>query len=295
MFQSSVERMQSDASLDLVQFFQDAVLSWYTVHKRDLPWRRTDDPYKIMVSEIMLQQTQVDRVIPKYVEFLSLFPTAEALATAKLRDVLSVWSGLGYNRRALYLQQAAREVVARGTFPSEEKELRTLHGIGAYTAHAIQAFAFHEDVAVIDTNIRRIASRLFFAGVGTIDGIDTIVAQSVPAQRGTDWNNALMDFGSLVCTTASPQCAVCPLRPGCTAYAQGTQDRFLRIAPPQKRFEGSRRQIRGLILKQLNNKAQSIKDLSNSLKKPEHLVADVVQELTKEKLVVHKRGKVTLP
>lgn len=202
-----------------------ALLDWFSVFGRDLPWRHTRDPYRIMVSEIMLQQTQVDRVIPKYHAFLEAFPTLEALAAAPTADVIRAWSGLGYNRRAVNMQRAARAVLDEygGQFPRDAAALLRLPGIGPYTAGAIACFAFEQDVAFMDTNIRRVVRRLF-AGpeasepIGDARLLDLAQA-AVPAGRGWPWNQAIMELGALVCTAAAPACWRCPVNAHCRAYA----------------------------------------------------------------------------
>jgi len=271
--------------------FQDLILAWYGANKRDLPWRKTDDPYRILVSEIMLQQTQVDRVIPKYLAFLEQFPGVRALAEARTSDVLKLWSGLGYNRRAVSLQKAAQIVSQRG-WPDE---LAVLPGIGPYTSAAVSAFAFNKDVPVVDTNIRRIFSRHFFAGKGMAEAIDAKVAEQIPHGRSRDWNNALMDFGSLVCTAAAPSCTACPVRGSCAAFKAGTHDYF-RAAPPQKKFEGSRRQYRGRVLKLLTEKERlTLTALKKALGRPQAFVDGIVAELEKDGLVVRSPEGVALP
>jgi A/G-specific adenine glycosylase len=270
--------------------FQPSILSWYAKHKRDLPWRKTEDPYKILVSEIMLQQTQVDRVIPKYLAFLQKFPTPRKLAEAETAEVLRLWSGLGYNRRAVNLQKAAQIVAQRG-WPDE---LSVLPGIGPYTSAAVSAFAFNKDVPVIDTNIRRIFSRYLFRGKGTAEQIDAAVAEHIPLGKSRDWNNALMDFGSSICTASSPGCSSCPLRNDCTAFKAGTTE-YLKIAPPQKKFEGSRRQVRGRIVKLLTLEPLTVAVLQKRLEKPAALVTDVLAELERDGLVMRKAGRVSLP
>lgn len=291
-------RNRSISSLT-VSSFQCSILSWYKKNKRDLPWRRTDDPYKILVSEVMLQQTQVDRVVPKYEAFLKQFPTVRALANARTADVITLWSGLGYNRRAVYVQKCARAVMESGEkFPKEAGALQELPGIGPYTSRAIQTFAFHQDVPVIDTNIRRIFSRCFFAGKGTKEKIDAAVAHAVPKGKGTIWNNALMDFGSLVCTASAPRCTACPLKNLCTAFAKGNQERYLKIAPPQSKFSGSRRQYRGrvlLLLKNSKNHPMDVRTACLLLRKPKKFVERILCELEKDGLVVRKSGKILLP
>jgi A/G-specific adenine glycosylase len=200
---------------------RDGLLGWFKEHARDLPWRRTRDPYAILVSEVMLQQTQVDRVLPYYTRFLERFPTVEDLANAATSDVIRIWAGLGYNRRAVNLQRAARAVVDElgGTFPDNPADLKKLPGIGAYTAGAIAAFAHERDVAFLDTNMRRVVSRVIF-GTESARESDAIEAASalVPPGLGWTWNQALIEFGALQCTARRPACIVCPLRDDCAAY-----------------------------------------------------------------------------
>ena len=279
-------------------FVQSRILDWYASHKRKLPWRETDNPYAILVSEIMLQQTQVDRVIPKYTAFLQRFPTPQALAAAQTSDVITLWSGLGYNRRAIALQKAAQHICMKKTFPSTTEELQTLPGIGPYTARAVLSFAFHKDVPVVDTNIRRIFSRHFFAGKGTPATIDKKVTALLPLGRSTDWNNALMDFGSLLCTANNPQCHSCPLQKSCTAYKKGTQHTYLKIAPPQPTFIGSRRQHRGIILrilKEAQDNTASFVIIQKTLKKPSTYVESILNDLQKDQLIVRDQALVSLP
>ncbi|OGH74088.1 MAG: hypothetical protein A3C90_02260 [Candidatus Magasanikbacteria bacterium RIFCSPHIGHO2_02_FULL_51_14] len=178
------------------------ILKWYTTNRRDLPWRHTRDPYKILVSEIMLQQTQVDRVVPKYHAFLKRFPKVEKLARAKTSSVIKEWAGLGYNRRALYLQRAAQKVMLDygGEFPRLKHELKKLPGVGEYTARAILCFAFGEPVAMLDTNHRKVYRHVFFRGkemsdVELLKRADRLVAQ-LPQTTVYDWNQALMDYGA---------------------------------------------------------------------------------------------------
>jgi len=200
---------------------RDGLLGWFKEHARDLPWRHTRDPYAILVSEVMLQQTQVDRVLPYYTRFLEQFPTVEALAAAATSDVIRIWSGLGYNRRAVNLQRAARAVVDElgGSFPDDPTELKKLPGIGAYTAGAIAAFAHERDVAFLDTNMRRVISRVIF-GSESVRESDAIEAAHtlLPRGEGWAWNQALIEFGALQCTARRPACIICPLREECAAY-----------------------------------------------------------------------------
>jgi A/G-specific adenine glycosylase len=206
--------------------FQRRLLAWYRRHGRDLPWRRTREPYRILVSEIMLQQTQVDRVLPKYRQFLDRYPTLEALASAPVADVRRLWYPLGYNVRPLRLHAIARETLARygGRLPDSADTLRQLPGIGRYTAGAILAFAHGRDVAVLDTNVRRVLGRVFLGPrrLRRLRGEKTLwdlAERLVPRGRGYDFNQALMDFGATWCTPRRPQCAPCPMRGFCATFA----------------------------------------------------------------------------
>ena len=202
-----------------------ALLEWFAGYGRDLPWRHTRDPYRIMVSEIMLQQTQVDRVIPKYLAFLELFPSLDALAVAPTAEVIRAWAGLGYNRRAVNMQRAARAVLEAysGQFPRDMAALLKLPGIGPYTAGAIACFAFEQDVAFIDTNIRRVVQRLFVgpeeSGAAGEARLLAIARDAVPAGQGWAWNQTIMELGALICTAAAPSCWRCPVQAHCRAYA----------------------------------------------------------------------------
>jgi A/G-specific adenine glycosylase len=237
---------------------RDGLLDWFTEHARDLPWRRTRDPYAILVSEFMLQQTQVDRVLPYYTRFLELFPTVEDLATAATSDVIRIWSGLGYNRRAVNLQRAARVVVDElgGSFPDDPAELKKLPGIGAYTAGAIAAFAYERDVAFLDTNMRRVISRVIFGAESAreSDAIDAANAL-VPPGNGWSWNQALIEFGALQCTARRPACIICPLRGECAAYPTMQVALQLKSARTRRtkteRFESTTRFYRGRIVEAL--------------------------------------------
>lgn len=202
---------------------QHTILRWYRRHGRDLPWRRTRDPYAILVSEVMLQQTQVDRVKPKYRAWMRNFPTVGRLARVSLKNIMRVWSGLGYNRRAVYLRQAARAVatIHHGRFPTTVDELKKLPGVGPYTAGAVAAFAFGQRVDIIDTNVRRVISRLFFglAGPSSPPQLRRQVIELVPrGQAAGEWHHALMDLGARICTSRRPACPRCPVRSWCRAY-----------------------------------------------------------------------------
>lgn len=203
--------------------FQQRLLKWYEEHGRDLPWRKTSDPYHILVSEVMLQQTQVDRVIPKYREFLERYPSFERLADAPITEVKKTWYPLGYNVRPERLHSIARETVARygGQLPKEPNELLSFKGIGRYTAGAIRSFAFNEDAPILDTNVSRVLHRVFVGGGDPKSRRAMLWELSealIPQGRGYDFNQAIMDFGALLCTARDPYCLLCPMKSFCKAY-----------------------------------------------------------------------------
>jgi A/G-specific adenine glycosylase len=202
--------------------FRQRLLTWYRRHGRDLPWRKTGDPYHILVSEIMLQQTQVDRVLPKYAEWLGKYPSLDALAAAPEADVTATWYPLGYNIRPKRLQTIAREAVARygSRLPSDEATLLSFKGIGAYTAGAIRSFAFRERAAILDTNVARVLFRVFVArGDAKSHAMKrhlwAVSEVLVPRRDVFDFNQALMDLGAMVCVARNPKCLVCPMARSC--------------------------------------------------------------------------------
>jgi len=211
-------------------------LTWYDRHRRDLPWRENRDPYRVWVSEIMLQQTRVETVIPYYRRFLERFDTVEALAAAEVGEMLALWSGLGYYRRGRQMHAAAREIVARGEFPRTPEELATLPGIGEYTAAAVASIAFGVAVPVLDGNVERVLSRLLASAEDpkkrTVRRRLSAAAGKLldPARPG-DSNQALMELGATVCTPLRPTCLLCPLREGCRGAAQGRPEAY----PPARR------------------------------------------------------------
>ncbi len=236
---------------------KDALLAWYRANGRDLPWRSTNDPYAILVSEVMLQQTQVPRVVPRYVEWLERWPTAGALASASLADVIRSWQGLGYNRRAVNLHRAAQVVVERG-WPDD---LTELPGVGPYTAAAIACFAFGHDVVPEDTNVQRIRARTGLEFDGAC-------------------GQALMDLGATVCLARIPRCGVCPLAADCPS-------RGLRFEPARKQgpFEGSFRQRRARTLRLVAESPRALADLD----------LEVVRSLVADGLVVVDGDLAELP
>lgn len=208
-----------------------ALLAWYSAEKRDLPWRQTRDPYAIWVSEVMLQQTQVETVVPYYTGWMQRFPTVSALAQAPIDDVLNAWEGLGYYRRAHGLHNAARQLVEAGrdALPESVVELEALPGIGPYTARAIAAIAFGQDVLALDGNLRRVLARLFDVtlDISTAEGERTLrrLGESLlPDGRADDFNQAMMDLGATVCLARAPRCLACPVREMCAAFEAGAQD-----------------------------------------------------------------------
>jgi len=233
--------------------FRRRVFDWYELHRRALPWRDVTDPYAVLVSEVMLQQTGVDRVILIYKEFLERFPTFGALADAPRREVLRAWAGLGYNRRAVHLHECAQVIVREheGHLPDDAAMLRRLPGIGPYTTAAILSFAFHRDVPTVDTNIRRVLGRITFGHPVGDRELAAVATRLVPAGRSSDWNQALMDFGSLQCVSVNPRCLICPLLDLCATVAQ-TDDTSApparRIAERAEQYLGSRRFYRGRIV-----------------------------------------------
>ena len=211
----------------------DRLLAWYEVEARDLPWRRTRDPYAILVSEVMLQQTRVETVIPYYVRFLRAYPTVGALAGAPIDDVLKLWEGLGYYRRAHNLHRAVREIGARhsGTVPADLALLRALPGIGPYTAAAVTSIAFGGDEPVLDGNVVRVLTRVSCvaddaARASTRRTLADFARSLVPSGRAGDFNQAIMDLGARVCLPRRPRCDACPIERDCRAHRRGEESLF---------------------------------------------------------------------
>jgi A/G-specific adenine glycosylase len=207
------------------QRFRRVLLGWYRRNGRDLPWRRTSDPYHILVSEVMLQQTQVDRVVPKYHEWLDKYPSLEALASASEEEVSQAWRPLGYNIRPRRLQSIARESVARygGQLPSDHETLLSFKGIGAYTAGAIRSFAFRERAAILDTNVARVLFRVFVRrgdpkAHAMKKHLWAVSDALVPRKHVFDFNQALMDLGATICTARRPKCESCPMTSLCSSF-----------------------------------------------------------------------------
>ncbi len=211
--------------------FRQGLLHWYGLHKRDLPWRRTTDPYRIWISEIMLQQTRVAAVLPYYERFLTRFPSVESLADAPEQELLHAWAGLGYYSRARNAQKAARRIVELGRFPSDREGIRALPGIGEYTSAAVASIAFQIKAAALDGNVLRVLSRVT-AEPGDIGSTDVrarfrILADKLidPARPG-DFNQAMMELGATICLPSQPQCLLCPVEAQCKALRIGRQSEF---------------------------------------------------------------------
>lgn len=247
--------------------FQKTILGYYESHKRDLPWRNTRDPYAIMVSEVMLQQTQAERAAPFFAAFMKKFPTPQALAQASTAEVLKSWQGLGYNRRALNLKRAAEIITNEhaGNFPATIETIDALPGVGPYTAGAIGAFAFGIPSAFIETNIRTVYLHFFFRGKTKVhdEALLKVVEQTLPDRDVRGWYNALMDYGAMLKATV------------------GNPNIYSKSYTRQSKFKGSRRELRGAILR-LALQAGRItpKDFLNH--ESEFSAADIISELVKE-------------
>ena len=207
------------------------LLAWFDLHRRDLPWRRTRDPYRIWLSEVMLQQTRVETVLPFYNRFLERFPTVEDLAGAGIEEVLALWSGLGYYRRARQLHAAARRIAELGSFPSTLEGLLALPGVGAYTAAAVASIAFGVAAPVMDGNVERVLSRCLALGEDPKSGgarrqLLAAASELLDRERPGDSNQALMELGATLCSPRRPKCLLCPLRPGCRAAREGDPDLY---------------------------------------------------------------------
>lgn len=233
------------------------LLAWSATTRRDLPWRRTREPWAVLVAETMLQQTQVSRVAPRYEAFLERFPTPAACAAAPLGEVLVLWAGLGYNRRAAQLHRAAVVIMEDhgGVVPGDLDALRALPGVGPYTARAILAFAFERDVGVVDTNVARVSARRLGRTLRARE-VQEEADAVVPAGQGWAWNQALLDLGATVCTARAPSCGSCPIRAACAWRRQGCPSPdpavgSAGVSGGQSRFEGSDRQGRGRLVDHL--------------------------------------------
>jgi A/G-specific adenine glycosylase len=248
-----------------------ALLGWFAERRRDLPWRRTRDPWAVLVSELMLQQTQVARVLPRYEAFLDRWPTPAACAAAPQAEVVTAWAGLGYNRRAVNLHRCARAVVADhgGRLPDDLASLLALPGVGPYTARAVLAFAFERDhVGVLDTNAARLLARWTGRSLKPKEA-QAAADGAVPAGLGWAWNQAVLDLGATVCRARSPRCNECPVAAWCAWGRAGRPDPdpavgSAGVSGGQSRFEGSDRQGRGRLVDALRRGPVAAADLAGA-------------------------------
>jgi len=319
--------------------FHDELFVWWRQNGRVLPWREKlgekvvvegdlsqgelrerafktyfasslqRDPYKIVVAEVMLQQTQVERVLPKYEAWMECWPQLSDLATATLAEVLIFWQGLGYNRRARFLWLLAKEITGKrnGVWPTTEVELMQLPGIGRYTARALQSFAFGQQVGVVDTNVKRVLERVL--GVADSGNYFALADEVLPPDQADPWNQALMDFGALLCTARTPQCTVCPLQKICEVNAKAKKNGFANFAeflttqkPAVKkkiRFEDTDRFFRGRIVDTLRHRQFTVKKLEKMMEdefglsdKPRFL--RLITALEKEGIIQKTKGLVKI-
>lgn len=255
---------------------------------RDFPWRATRDPWLVLVSEVMLQQTSTGRVIERFERFVDMFPTPQVCATSPLAELLVEWQGLGYPRRCRNLHLAARVIVDDhgGAVPRDLDALLALPGVGPYTARAVLAFAFGDDAAVVDTNVARVLSRLSGEAL-TAKAAQAMADNLLPVGHAWEWNQVLMDFGATVCTARSPQCGQCPLEAQC-AYRGCGEDPAAGSAltsKPQARFEGSDRQARGRLMKRLGDGSVRHSDVAAVMQVDSERAARLLGALVSEGLV----------
>ena len=278
---------------------QEVLLRWAEGGLRDLPWRRTRDPWWILVAEVMLQQTGVARVVGPYERFCARFPTPAACAAAAPARVLELWAGLGYNRRALYLHAAASRITADGgRFPRTLEGLLALPGVGPYTARAVLALAFEHHVGVVDTNVGRLLARLAGRRLSRAEAQQT-ADRLVPAGQAWLWNQALFDLGATVCTRRAPACAQCPVQEHCTWRGEGPDpaDGSAGVSAAQPPFEGSDRQGRGRLVEALRlgpqpaAAAARLMDLESDPARAHRIIAS----LRRDGLVVERDGTLQLP
>ena len=260
------------------------LFSWYRNNKRTFSWRNTNDPWKIFLIEIISQQTQINRAEDYYKKFIKEFPTPESMARSSLKKVLELWSGLGYNNRAKRLYESSK-MLSESSFDSINPNFEILPGVGPYTKNAILSFAYGDSVLAIDTNLERIITRYF----GVDDAKDYLKRYSqslLKKVNSKDLNQAFMDFGSMVCTSLSPSCDICPLETECSKY-------FSKIKKSYQKFEGSNREIRGKVLKLLLNEDQiSKEELTNKLGEEEEKLNKALHGLQKDNLLIIKKNNI---
>lgn len=280
--------------------FVNEVLRWGAESRRDLPWRQTRDPWRVLVSELMLQQTQVARVIPKYEAFLDVFPNVVDCASGSAADVVKLWAGLGYNRRAINLHRCAVQIVSDhgGAVPSTLEELLNLSGIGPYTARAVLAFAFEIDVAVVDTNVARILARQS-ATTFSAKGVQAQADQLAPVGESWAWNQSMLDLGAMVCTKRSPSCGSCPVSQTCRWRGDGPDPASgsAGVGVKQSTFAGSDRQGRGRLVDRLRTSSVLAVELAEVMGWPTdpERAQQVANGLLADGLAVEDAGVFRLP
>ena len=252
--------------IERIRAFQNKILDWWNTNRKEYPWSSSNDPYHILVSEFMLQQTQASRVIPKYLDFIKTFPTLESLATASKLDIFRLWSGLGYNRRALWLQETAKELIHMNQFPRNPKELLKFKGIGSYTSRSILIFAFNLDLATVDVNIRRVLIHEGFATEESTEKHLFAIAQLlVPKGKSKEYHSGLMAYGSMVLTASKTG---------------------IRSKSRQGKFKGSNREFRGKIIKFLTkNLSATLETISQKCDLPVEKAHQLLIVMVKEGLV----------
>lgn len=280
--------------------FVVSLLKWGASDLRDLPWRHTRHPWHILVSEVMLQQTSVERVLPKFSAFIQRFDTPQDLAEAPLGEALVLWSGLGYPRRCRHLHAAAQVIVDKhgGNVPTDLESLLALPGIGQYTARAVQCFAFDTVVGVVDTNVSRVLSRCEGTAMSAKE-LQNFADRIIPIDAAWEWNQVLMDFGARHCTARSPQCHHCPVREICRWKGNGDDPaaRSAGASKPQAKFFGSDRQARGAAMRAVLDGPRDIADivvamdLSHDPERAERLIHNLIDE----GLLAISNGRVSLP
>lgn len=271
--------------------FRRRVLDWYARHRRDLPWRGTRDPYAILVSEVMLQQTQAARVVGSYQRFLRRFPTLRALARASLADVLRAWAGLGYNRRARNLHRIAR--ARAGGLPPDVAGLDALPGVGAYTASAVACFAHGRRVAFADTNIRRVLGRVFLGRAATEREALLLDRLLLPDRSADRWHHALMDLGATVCRARAPRCASCPV--GTMCLSRGAVGSGAPRRRPAEEYWRSARRARGRIVEALRAAPHGLSLPALRRAVGDQRVPSLVGALAAEGLLERRGARVRLP
>jgi len=281
---------------------RDRVFNWWELEQRDFPWRRTRDPWAILVSEFMLQQTQAQRVISKYEMFLHRYPDVQSCGQSTLGEVIELWSGLGYNRRAKNLHTTAQQVVDKygGAIPDSITELRSLPGVGEYTARAVLSFAFEIDVAVVDVNVKRVLCRHAGKYLSSEES-QNIADKNLPLNDGWRWNQAMIELGATVCTSRKVNCNVCPVQKTC-GWSKNLEARDPSLNPKRaakkpKPFQGSDRQGRGRLIEKLRERNVTSNEIGKIMGWPEDPTRceKVLKGLINEGLVIEKnKGEFSL-